>query len=472
MPARPRAFRVEPREVAVQPPGDPPVRAPEEVHRRGYEQQADHGRVEDHADTETEREHLHHDVRGQHERQEDAGHDEGGAGDDARRGGQAGGDGQVVVAEVQPRLADTGQQEDLVVHGESEDDREHHHRHVRLDGHLLGDAEQRSAPAPLEDRDHHTVGSRDGEQVQYGGLERDERAAEDGEQEYEGGGHDHADDQRQFGEEGVGEGLARDGGAGDEAGRAGAGERGGHGLVPERVDQVGGGPVLRAGGRGEGGDQHGVVGAGLRGRHRRDARHGRQVVSQRAGEGPAPGLVADLLAVELSDDRDRAVGAGAEALADEVVGPAVGAGGGLRARVDVAQVHRGDRYGEEPEQEQARGEEEPRLAGDPRCPTVPDVVGAGGFGDRRADMEAVDSVAEQSQQRGGERDRGGRRDDDGQPRRDAERADEAHARDVQAAQCHGHGRGGDQDGAPAGGHGAADRVGGFQAVTEERAVAG
>ena len=94
-------------------------------------------------------------------------------------------------------------------------------------------------------------------------------------------------------------------------------------------------------------------------------------------------------------------------------------------------------------------------------PAVPHVRLAGGFGDRRAHVKAVDAAAEQTQQRGGQCHGRGSGDDDTEPGRDAEGADEAHAGDAEPAQRHGDRGGGDQHGAAAGGNGPPDRLSGF-----------
>src|SRR5207245_6902305 len=94
-------------------------------------------------------------------------------------------------------LPDPRQQEDLVVHRETEEDREHHHWHERRDRARLLDAEEAAQPAPLEDGDHYAVGRADREQVHDHGLQRHEEAAEHGHQQQEAQ-HEHgADEDRQ-----------------------------------------------------------------------------------------------------------------------------------------------------------------------------------------------------------------------------------------------------------------------------------
>ncbi len=76
-----------------------------------------------------------------------------------------------------PGLVHPRQQEHLVVHRQPEHDREHQHRHERRDRHLLVDADQRGAPAPLEHRDDDAVRGPDRQQVEHRRLDGDRPAS-------------------------------------------------------------------------------------------------------------------------------------------------------------------------------------------------------------------------------------------------------------------------------------------------------
>ena len=54
-------------------------------------------------------------------------------------------------------LAHPGQQEDLVVHRETEQDGEHEHRDEGDDRHRRLESDQAGGPTPLEHHDHHAV---------------------------------------------------------------------------------------------------------------------------------------------------------------------------------------------------------------------------------------------------------------------------------------------------------------------------
>jgi hypothetical protein len=163
------------------------------------------------------------------------------------------------------------EQEDLVVHGEAEDDGEQHHRRPRLDGRSPADAEQAAEPAPLEDRDHHAVGGADGQQVHHHGLERDENGAEDDQQKHEAQDEHGADEPGQaLGEHrrevDVGGRLAAD--VGHRSGRA---EDVGQHIVAQVADELAGHLGLRRGGREDLGRRDATGGAGHRRRHEHDA---------------------------------------------------------------------------------------------------------------------------------------------------------------------------------------------------------
>ncbi len=236
-----------------------------------------------------------------------------------------------MVAGAVPGFLDPGQQEDLVVHGQAEDDGEHDHRHVRLDGHVLADAEQAAAPAELEDGDDDAVGGADAEQVEDGGLDGERQAAEGGHDEEEGDRDHNGDDDRQA----AGDDLVelRLGGlqAGDVPLVAGALQRVRQGRADQGVVQGGGGLVLRAGGRDDGAGQQGAVRRGGKrrgfGRSAGCCQVGLQVRGEAGVGGGAVGHV--------DHDGERAVVAGAESLADQVVGLLVGVAGGVGAVADV-----------------------------------------------------------------------------------------------------------------------------------------
>ena len=54
-------------------------------------------------------------------------------------------------------LADPADEEDLVVHGQSEEDGEHQHRHERRERCLSVDADVSAGPASLQDQRHYAV---------------------------------------------------------------------------------------------------------------------------------------------------------------------------------------------------------------------------------------------------------------------------------------------------------------------------
>jgi hypothetical protein len=96
-------------------------------------------------------------------------------------GSLAGSDGLVAVAGCGPFLADAGDQEYHVVHGQSEEDGEHEDGQERFHGAGLAEVEQVQSPAELEHGDQDAEG-RGGEQVDDGGDRGYQQAAE-GEQE-------------------------------------------------------------------------------------------------------------------------------------------------------------------------------------------------------------------------------------------------------------------------------------------------
>ena len=102
------------------------------------------------------------------EDEEDGDHDQRGAGDRARARRQALGDRAARVAGRVVALADAAEQEDLVVHRQAEDDREHERRRDRVD---LAEHERQ-----------HAVRGADAQQVHHHRLERQDDAAQQDEQ--------------------------------------------------------------------------------------------------------------------------------------------------------------------------------------------------------------------------------------------------------------------------------------------------
>jgi hypothetical protein len=115
---------------------------------------------------------------------------------------------------------DAADQEDLVVHRQAEDDREHDHRQAGEDR-AAGDPEQGAEPAVLEDGDDDSQRGADREQVHDRGLQRDDQRAEHDHQQHGGEQHDDADEVRQpVGERAREVDICR-GRSADEGGRAG-----------------------------------------------------------------------------------------------------------------------------------------------------------------------------------------------------------------------------------------------------------
>ena len=123
-------------------------------------------------------EQLDRQVAAERERGEDADHDRRGRRDHPAGRGEAVDDRLRRVLALLPLLVDARHQEDLVVHREAEDDREHHHREERLDRRGPVEADQAAEPTPLEDRDDDAERRADAEQVHQDRLERHQHRAE------------------------------------------------------------------------------------------------------------------------------------------------------------------------------------------------------------------------------------------------------------------------------------------------------
>ena len=85
-----------------------------------------------------------------------------------------------VVPLHDPRLADPGEDENLVVHRQPEQHGEQTHRQERDDGDGLLETDRILRPTPLEHGDDHPVGGGDAEQVHQRCFRSDERRAEHG----------------------------------------------------------------------------------------------------------------------------------------------------------------------------------------------------------------------------------------------------------------------------------------------------
>ena len=257
---------------------------------------------------------------------EHAEHDQRRGGDHTSGRSQAVGDGDGVVLRAVVLLLDPRQQEDLVVHRQTEDDGEQEHRHPRLDRPGLVDADQAHAPAPLEDGDEDAVGGADRQQVHDHGLQRHENTSEHSHQQDEAEQQHDADEHRHA--------VADEPG---EVGRPGRGPtdlgvdpgRGDH-VVTEVVDERRRLLVLR---RRTGLDTDHLQRAGLerlgwRGDHAGDVVRALQLLDEAAEE------LGILGGVALDDDDQRAVRAGTEALgqAGRTPGARSGPPAGCRSR--------------------------------------------------------------------------------------------------------------------------------------------
>ena len=185
---------------------------------------------------------------------------------------------RAVALEV--RLPDPGEQEDVVVHREPEQDREHHDRDERDDRRVAVDAEQRRAPAPLEDRDDHAVGGADRQQVEDGRRQRHPDRAEHRHQQQDREADDDRDEHRQTRGDLVREVLEPGGLPADVDVEAAALRRRGDGVRSQPVDEVGRRGVLRRGRRRHREDRRVPALVEARRRDRRDAGRLREVVAQ------------------------------------------------------------------------------------------------------------------------------------------------------------------------------------------------
>src|SRR4029453_10010457 len=144
----PPGSRGDPGEPAVEPGRHPPVPAPDQPHHGRHEDGPDQGGVDQHGHGQAEAHLLERHQAAGGEGGQHRPHDQRRRGDGAGRALEAVGDGQLVVARAQVLLPDPAEQEDLVVHGQPEQDREQEQGHEDLDVALGGEPEQLLAPAP------------------------------------------------------------------------------------------------------------------------------------------------------------------------------------------------------------------------------------------------------------------------------------------------------------------------------------
>jgi hypothetical protein len=147
---------------------------------------ADEERVDEDAVGESEADRLDHRVVRQDEAGEDADHDQARSGDDRGRLAEAVANGVPGSGAVGVGFAHPGHQEDLIVHGQPEQDPDGDDRDEADDRRGLADAEQVGAEAVLEDADHGADGGSDGEQEPTDGGEWDEQRPERDRQQHEG----------------------------------------------------------------------------------------------------------------------------------------------------------------------------------------------------------------------------------------------------------------------------------------------
>ncbi len=182
------------RDQAVEPGRDPPVVVAQQLHRCRDENDTDDGGIDEDRGRQAETEHLDERIVAEDETAEHRDHDQGGRGDDPGGRCEAADHRLVAVTRGEELLANTAEQEHLVVHRQAEEDGEHEHRHERHDRDRFGHTDEFVAPSPLEDGDEHAVGGADRQQVEDCGLERHDRRAEDA-SEQEERQHDHRGDE-------------------------------------------------------------------------------------------------------------------------------------------------------------------------------------------------------------------------------------------------------------------------------------
>ena len=238
------ALERDPREHAVEPGGQRPGAVAEQRHHRRGDHHAHHQHVDQDRGGEAEADRLDDHVGIGDEAEEDAGHDHAGREDDPAYARHRSHDALLRPRAAHVLLADARLQEDVVVHREAEQDREHEQRDEGHDRHLAVHAQQAGADSLLEDEHHDAVGRGDREQVERGGDERHPQRAEHRHQEQHAEPDDHGDEDRQPAGDLVGQVLERRRGAADVDVHLRAARGAGEHVVAQPVDQLGGALVL------------------------------------------------------------------------------------------------------------------------------------------------------------------------------------------------------------------------------------
>ena len=188
----------------AEPARHPPVPVAEQAHRRRQQHAPDERGIDQHGDRQPQPELLDDHQPERHEDREHHDHDRRRARDHARRDRDALRHGVVRRQPAVARLLDPGEDEDVVVHREPEQDGEDEDRHPRLEDARRLDAQHRPEPAVLEDEDHRAVGGARRQQVQDQRLQRDDQRVEGEHQQQEAERQHEAEDERHLRGEAVG----------------------------------------------------------------------------------------------------------------------------------------------------------------------------------------------------------------------------------------------------------------------------
>ncbi|CAB4726599.1 unannotated protein [freshwater metagenome] len=350
-----------------------------------------------------------------------------------------------------PLLADPGEQEDLVVHREPEEDGEHQDRVGRVEVALRREAEQVGSVAVAEDPRDHAERRGEGEQVHRDRLHRQHERTEGQEQQHQ---HHRDDDQPHPGQVRSDRGDQVDGVGRETTDQGAALSRidlpevshdllGALGLavaVPDRAQQR---RVVR------GCDL-------LDGDHTVDALHGGDVRRQ----------------IGLARTLDQQVGRGllGTELGVELDGRHVGGCVlGQDAVVDAAPAHAEEGAGQGEQADDGHGDDRDRAPHHGACQTTPALAVGQGRPTPPGQPTGVDAASEQSQHGGQQGERGEHGDDHRGDPAVTHRAQEGLREDQQAGHRGGDGETGEEHGPSRGRHGGADRGGrGVRVVERQR----